>query len=112
LPDPLRDCVVRRGIRGLDPNRDRTPQLRKWLKTHRCKRALTDAERVERRKRIGGGNNRGGRAEKECDDRPSPQPGRRRGRADVRNGSFDEKNGPLAGAGNDPERKGRVIGHG
>ena len=40
-----RNCVISRGIKGLDPDREEGPQLKRWLKAHPPKRELTDEER-------------------------------------------------------------------
>jgi len=40
-----RDCVVKGGIFGLDPDKDEEPQFKKWLKLHPPKRQISDEER-------------------------------------------------------------------
>lgn len=44
--------VVRKGIEGLDPDRERSPQLKKWLKNHRGQRELTDKEKRDVSERL------------------------------------------------------------
>lgn len=47
-----RNCVIAKNIDGLDPDKPRADQLKKWLKTHPSKRVLTDEERANRMKRL------------------------------------------------------------
>jgi Holliday junction resolvase RusA-like endonuclease len=47
-----RDCIIRRGITGLDPNEEEEPQLRVWMKDHPERKALSDCERAELEKRM------------------------------------------------------------
>jgi hypothetical protein len=42
-----RNCVIKDGIVGLDPDSPEDPQLKKWLKLHPIKRELSEEERKE-----------------------------------------------------------------
>lgn len=44
--------VVRTGIEGLSPDKERSPQLKQWLKNHRGQRILTDKEKRDVAKRL------------------------------------------------------------
>lgn len=46
------NCVIRKGIIGLDPNSDERPQLHVWLKAHPAKRILSAEEKKTRAERI------------------------------------------------------------
>ncbi len=46
------NCVIRKGIIGLDPNNDEKPQLQRWLKEHPSKRILSEEEKKARTQRI------------------------------------------------------------
>lgn len=41
--------VVRTGIEGLSPDKERSPQLKKWIKNHKGRRKLTQEEREKQR---------------------------------------------------------------
>jgi hypothetical protein len=43
-----RDCILKSGIRGLDPDREEKPQLQEWMKKHPRKREVTDEDRTRR----------------------------------------------------------------
>ena len=43
-----RDCILKTGIRGLDPDREERPQLQEWLRKHPKKRQVTDEDRTRR----------------------------------------------------------------
>ena len=62
-----RDCIIRRGITGLDPNEEEEPQLRVWMKDHPERRALSDREKAELEKRM-----------EKCRDRRSGKAARKR----------------------------------
>jgi hypothetical protein len=49
-----RDCILKTGIRGLDPDKEEKPQLQEWMKKHPRKRELSDEEKIERRKKAEG----------------------------------------------------------
>lgn len=49
-----RDCILKTGIRGLDPDREERPQLQEWMRKHPRKRELSDEEKIERRKKAEG----------------------------------------------------------
>ncbi|RJR46271.1 MAG: hypothetical protein C4576_11315 [Desulfobacteraceae bacterium] len=40
-----RNCIVKGGIEGLDPDETEEPQLKKWLRAHPEKKALSDKDR-------------------------------------------------------------------
>ena len=40
-----RNCVIRKGIEGLDPDQDEDYQLKKWLRDHPEKKTLSKTER-------------------------------------------------------------------
>jgi hypothetical protein len=46
-----RNCIIRRGIEGLDPDQAEDYQLKKWLRDHPAKRVLSkkDREKVAQR---------------------------------------------------------------
>jgi hypothetical protein len=46
------NCVIRKGIIGLDPNNDEKQQLQRWLKEHPSKRILSEEEKKARTQRI------------------------------------------------------------
>lgn len=46
------NCVIRKGIIGLDPNVDEKPQLQRWLKEHPSKRILSEEEKIAKIQRI------------------------------------------------------------
>lgn len=45
-----RNCVMGKGMVGLDPDRDEKPQLKRWLRIHPPKRKLSEEEKEELRK--------------------------------------------------------------
>ena len=47
-----RDCILKTGIRGLDPDREERPQLQEWLRKHPRKRQVTNEERAEIKERL------------------------------------------------------------
>lgn len=47
-----RNCRVKKGITGLNPNKAEAPQLKRWLKEHPAKRVLTEKEKQVFRERI------------------------------------------------------------
>jgi hypothetical protein len=47
-----RNCVIRRGIAGLDPDEEEEPQMNAWMKGHRERRALSNDERAVLEKRM------------------------------------------------------------
>ena len=47
-----RNCIIKKGIEGLDPDHEEEHQLRKWIKAHPEKRKLTEEEK-ERLARMG-----------------------------------------------------------
>lgn len=47
-----RNCMVRSGIVGLDPDRDEKPQLQRWFRIHPAKRELTEEEKAILRERL------------------------------------------------------------
>jgi len=47
-----RNCIIGKGVVGLDPNRPEEGQLKSWLKKHPVKRQISDEEREIRRKRF------------------------------------------------------------
>jgi len=47
-----RNCVVGRGMVGLDPNREEKPQLERWLRIHPAKKKLTEEEKVILREKM------------------------------------------------------------
>lgn len=48
-----RNCIVKKGITGIDPNRAEEEQLKKWFRDHKRKKVLTEAERQVIRERLG-----------------------------------------------------------
>ena len=44
-----RNCIVRRGITGLDPNEPEEPQLKRWLDDHPVKREMSEDEILMRK---------------------------------------------------------------
>lgn len=49
-----RNCIVRKGIEGLDPDQAEEYQLEKWLKAHPEKRSLSKEERKVIGQRLAG----------------------------------------------------------
>lgn len=47
-----RDCILKTGIRGLDPDREERPQLQEWMRKHPRKRQVTTEERAEIKERL------------------------------------------------------------
>lgn len=47
-----RNCIVGRGMVGLDPERDEEPQLERWLRIHPAKKKLTEEEKVILREKM------------------------------------------------------------
>ncbi len=47
-----RDCVIRKGIKGLDPDRGREEQLKKWLKEHPPQKKLTAQQKEQIARRL------------------------------------------------------------
>ena len=47
-----RDCILKTGIRGLDPDREEKPQLQEWMRKHPRKRQVTNEERAEIKERL------------------------------------------------------------
>jgi len=47
-----RNCQIRKGISGIDPDKAEEPQLRKWIKAHPVKRELSEEEKIAFKKRI------------------------------------------------------------
>jgi len=47
-----RDCILKSGIRGLDPDREERSQLQEWLRKHPRKRQVTTEERAEIKERL------------------------------------------------------------
>ena len=47
-----RNCIIKKGIVGLDPNLPEEGQLKSWLKKHPAKRILTEEEREILRERF------------------------------------------------------------
>lgn len=47
-----RDCILKAGIRGLDPDKEEKPQLQEWLRKHPRKRQVTTEERAELKERL------------------------------------------------------------
>jgi hypothetical protein len=47
-----RDCILKTGIRGLDPDREERPQLQEWMRKHPRKREVTTEERAEIKERL------------------------------------------------------------
>ncbi len=43
-----RDCILKTGIRGLDPDKEEKPQLQEWMRKHPRKRQVTDEDRTRR----------------------------------------------------------------
>jgi hypothetical protein len=46
------NCIIRKGVIGLDPDIDEKPQLQRWLKEHPAKRILSEEEKKARTQRI------------------------------------------------------------
>jgi hypothetical protein len=44
-----RNCIIKTGMLGLDPNKEEKPQLQLWLKNHPEKQEITDEDREKRR---------------------------------------------------------------
>jgi hypothetical protein len=52
LPRVLqRNCIVKRGIAGLDPDGEEGPQLQRWLDEHPERKALSDEQKTILRQR-------------------------------------------------------------
>jgi hypothetical protein len=49
-----RNCIIRKGIEGLDPNQSEEEQLTRWLKAHPEKRSLSEKERERVAQRLTG----------------------------------------------------------
>ena len=49
-----RNCIIRKGIEGLDPDQAEEYQLKKWLKAHPEKRVLSKEERKVIGQRLAG----------------------------------------------------------
>jgi len=47
-----RDCILKSGIRGLDPDREERPQLQEWMRKHPRKRQVTIEEKAEIKERL------------------------------------------------------------
>lgn len=47
-----RNCQIRTGITGLDPEKDENEELKKWMKKHPVKRELTEEEKDRLRDRM------------------------------------------------------------
>ena len=47
-----RNCVLKRGIQGLDPDKPEETQLSKWIKAHARKREISEEERADLQERI------------------------------------------------------------
>ena len=47
-----RNCIIKKGIEGLDPDLDEALQLKRWLKAHPVKKEPTDQERKVMRQRF------------------------------------------------------------
>lgn len=43
-----RDCILKTGIRGLDPDKEEKPQLQDWMRKHPRKKQVTDEDRTRR----------------------------------------------------------------
>jgi len=46
------NCVISKGITGLDPDKEQAPQLKRWLEHHPVKRERTEEERIVLRERF------------------------------------------------------------
>jgi hypothetical protein len=44
-----RNCIIKTGMLGLDPDREEKPQLSLWMKKHPAKQEITDGDRENRR---------------------------------------------------------------
>jgi len=44
-----RNCIIKTGMLGLDPDKEERPQLQLWLKNHPPKQEITDEDREKRR---------------------------------------------------------------
>jgi hypothetical protein len=44
-----RNCIIKTGMLGLDPDREERPQLQLWLKNHPAKQEISDEDREKRR---------------------------------------------------------------
>ena len=47
-----RNCIIKTGMLGLDPDKEERPQLQLWLKNHPQKQKISDEDRAQRRKRM------------------------------------------------------------
>ena len=47
-----RNCIIKSGIIGLDPEKDKIEELKKWMKKHPVKRELTEEEKNKLRDRM------------------------------------------------------------
>ena len=47
-----RNCKIRKGISGIDPDKAEEPQLKKWFKAHPVKREWSEEEKKAFKKRI------------------------------------------------------------
>lgn len=47
-----RNCIVKGGIVGIDPDREREGQIRRWFRNHKPKKVLTEEEKEILRKRF------------------------------------------------------------
>jgi hypothetical protein len=50
-----RNCIVKRGITGLDPDAVEEPQLHRWLADHPVRRGMTDEKKAALRQRAQAG---------------------------------------------------------
>jgi len=44
-----RNCIIKTGMLGLDPDKEERPQLQLWLKNHPAKQEISDEDREKRR---------------------------------------------------------------
>ena len=44
-----RNCIIKAGMLGLDPDKEEKPQLQLWLKNHPAKQEISDEDREKRR---------------------------------------------------------------
>jgi len=48
-----RNCIIKGGITGIDPNRAEEEQIKSWFRNHRRKKILTEAEKDTIRAKFG-----------------------------------------------------------
>ena len=47
-----RNCIVRKGIKGLDPDKEKDGQLKHWMKRHSENKEISEKQKIVLRKRF------------------------------------------------------------